>query len=275
MVIDALAVRALAGVLRNAQDGELPLFAWTLGLAQEELVRLLERYFSEASGLTLLPDVHYAQLCRAAPDDFLALVGLLRDQRDEDERVLRGALAELSAANEELRRVDAFKDQVIAMTSHELRTPLTSILGYTSLLLEAWDDEDRESGRRWAETVDRQTRRLIRLVEDLLTLSRLEGGRLELDLEPVAVESIVAATVEGLPQRARVDVEGVMEGFVLAEPVRGTPCQSPRARWRSEWHTPDALIRINASSSCGSGTSRSWMASSPSTSRAAFMTTPP
>ena len=182
----------------------------------------------KASGLTVplivvadnLPEEMVVQVLRAGAADVLVKDRLgrlpqaieaaverrmLRDQRDEDERVLRGALAELSAANEELRRVDAFKDQVIAMTSHELRTPLTSILGYTSLLLEAWDDEYRESGRRWAETVDRQTRRLIRLVEDLLTLSRLEGGRLELDLEPVAVESIVAATVEGLPQRARVN----------------------------------------------------------------------
>jgi signal transduction histidine kinase len=144
----------------------------------------------------------------------------LRDLRAADSAALQQTMADLSAANERLRAADAFKDQILAMTSHELRTPLTSILGYVSLLLETWDAEDREPGRRWAETIDRQTRRLVRLVEDLLTLSRLEADRIELTTVPVQVDALLHGTLESLPSRAAVTIHGDLGATVLADGLR-------------------------------------------------------
>ncbi|MDX6645057.1 MAG: hypothetical protein QOK40_784 [Miltoncostaeaceae bacterium] len=85
------------------------------------------------------------------------------------------------------RDADRLKDEFFALVSHELRTPLTSISGYLEILLEE-DDEPLSDGqrRRFLGVIDRNARRLERLVGDLLFVARLEEGRLR--LEPAAVD---------------------------------------------------------------------------------------
>ena len=56
--------RAVSGVLRNAQNGDLPLFAWTLGMPQSELLALLARMFPEVDPVEAMPDAQYQQLLR-------------------------------------------------------------------------------------------------------------------------------------------------------------------------------------------------------------------
>lgn len=92
---------------------------------------------------------------------------------------------------EQLRMVTRMKDRFIALVSHELRTPLTSIAGFTSTLLDRWEligDGDR---RAFLEIIDAQADRMIRLVNDLLVLSRIQAG--ELDPEPEFVDVAMAA----------------------------------------------------------------------------------
>jgi len=74
---------------------------------------------------------------------------------------------------DELRELDRLKGEFVATVSHELRTPLTSISGYAELLLVG---EISEQQRRMVEVIDRNSRRLLTLVEDLLTLSRVDSG---------------------------------------------------------------------------------------------------
>ena len=74
---------------------------------------------------------------------------------------------------EELRELDRLKGEFVATVSHELRTPLTSISGYAELLLTGDGDPGQ---RRMVEVIDRNSRRLLTLVEDLLTLSRVDSG---------------------------------------------------------------------------------------------------
>ncbi|UDM16828.1 nitrogen fixation protein NifQ [Vogesella sp. XCS3] len=74
--------RSLAAVLRGAQDGNLPLFTWTLGLSQEQLLGMLAEIFPElASGLEPLPDTQYAHFLLTTPVDFTDLVNMLCTQR--------------------------------------------------------------------------------------------------------------------------------------------------------------------------------------------------
>lgn len=72
-----LMVAAIAGVLRNAQDGELPLFSWTLGLPQAQLAVLVEHCFPELGKLELMPEPQYAMIVKDAPVEFRDLVALL------------------------------------------------------------------------------------------------------------------------------------------------------------------------------------------------------
>lgn len=72
-----LAERAIAGVMRNAQAGELPLYAWTLGLPQDQLLRMIQAFFPELGALERMPRAQYRRLAAALPAGFAALVGVL------------------------------------------------------------------------------------------------------------------------------------------------------------------------------------------------------
>jgi signal transduction histidine kinase len=90
---------------------------------------------------------------------------------------------------------ERLKDEFFALVSHELRTPLTSIIGYLELVL---DDDDQLSpdARRFLEVVERNAKRLLRLVGDMLFVAQVEAGRLTLESGPVDVELVAADAVE-------------------------------------------------------------------------------
>ncbi|HVU74971.1 MAG TPA: HAMP domain-containing sensor histidine kinase [Mycobacteriales bacterium] len=75
-----------------------------------------------------------------------------------------------------MRAVDELKTVFLATASHELRTPVVAIVGFSSLLLEQWDDMTGEDGRLYAERIHANARSLDALIEDLLDFSRLERG---------------------------------------------------------------------------------------------------
>ncbi len=89
----------------------------------------------------------------------------------------------------ETRRLEAVRRDFVANVSHELRTPLTSISGYAETLLT--DPPDADTSRRFIETILANARRMQRLVDDLLDLSRLEAGRWQ--PEPSEVDGAVLA----------------------------------------------------------------------------------
>jgi signal transduction histidine kinase len=127
---------------------------------------------------------------------------------------LHGALAqrshELERANEELRWTTEAKDRFFASMSHELRTPLNSVLGYHSLLLEGVVGEVPPQVKSFLERAQKSTRNLLHLVNDVLDLSKLEAGKMELVTVPVRVRSIVEevlATIEPLAVARQIAVE--------------------------------------------------------------------
>jgi signal transduction histidine kinase len=127
---------------------------------------------------------------------------------------LHGALAqrtrEMERANEELRWTTEAKDRFFASMSHELRTPLNSILGYQSLLLEGVVGDVPAPARSFLERAHRSTRTLLNLVNDVLDLSKLQAGKLELVVVPARMRAIVEealATIEPLAAARRIAVE--------------------------------------------------------------------
>ena len=109
------------------------------------------------------------------------------------ENMLARQAAELSAQNERLRELDRLKDEFIAAVSHELRTPLTSIIGYIELLEE--EGVDGPNTGRFAEVIGRNAEQLLRLVGDLLFLSRMRSGSLALELQGTDLAEIAAEAV--------------------------------------------------------------------------------
>jgi signal transduction histidine kinase len=105
--------------------------------------------------------------------------------------------------NARLRELDRARNDFVAMISHELRTPLTSILSFSELIKGEAASLTSE-GQHFLEVIERNADRMLRLIGDLLLLSRLEGGMLPLDLAPVSVTDLVEEAVRANTQTATV-----------------------------------------------------------------------
>src|SRR5207253_7272801 len=104
----------------------------------------------------------------------IGAIGILRDMRAY-ERVVR----DLEESRRELREADKAKDHFLAMVSHELRTPLTAMLGWARLLRVGFQDAVRAA--RGLEVIERNTKLLAQLIEDLLDVSRIVTGKLRIE----------------------------------------------------------------------------------------------
>jgi signal transduction histidine kinase len=117
------------------------------------------------------------------------------------------------------REAERMKDGFFALVSHELRTPLTSILGYVELLLE--DEELGPDARQFLGVVERNSRRLLRLVGDLLFVAQVEAGRLALDPEPLDLHRLAAEAVEAA--RPRAEAQAVELACEIADGLPAVP----------------------------------------------------
>ncbi|MFI5026142.1 MAG: sensor histidine kinase [Solirubrobacterales bacterium] len=116
------------------------------------------------------------------------------------ERVARAdaeaAQRALAEHNEQLRELDRLKDEFISLVSHELRTPLTSIHGYLELLLDGGAGELGAQLERFLTVVERNSKRLMQLVGDLLFMAQVEAGKLALELEEVDLSEVIGECLE-------------------------------------------------------------------------------
>ena len=106
------------------------------------------------------------------------------------------ALAEEQALVARLRQVDLAKTEFVAVASHEFRTPLAAILGVVSTLRAHGDELEPDVRAELLDGAAAQTQRLARLVDDLLTVSRIEDGALPLDLQPVHPQRLIYEAVQ-------------------------------------------------------------------------------
>jgi signal transduction histidine kinase/CHASE3 domain sensor protein len=188
-------------LLANAPMLELSV---DLGLSMEGTVH--ERLLSAADRMSD-PDVYRDGMAEivAHPDgefrheytfadserSFLGYVAPVRDSTG----TLTGRLFILRETTAE-RQAERLKDELVATVSHELRTPLTSIIGYLEFVLEEADGELMPEHRRFLEVVDRNARRLLDVVGDLLFVAQVEAGRLVLDRKLLEVAGVAAEAVE-------------------------------------------------------------------------------
>lgn len=98
----------------------------------------------------------------------------------------------------ELRAADKAKSDFISTISHELRTPLTSITGYLEMLQDGLGGALNENQQMMIDVVDRNSHRLLNLIEDVLTLSRVESGSFKVDRTEADIRSLISGAVETL-----------------------------------------------------------------------------
>jgi signal transduction histidine kinase len=94
------------------------------------------------------------------------------------------------------RRTERNHAELIAIVAHELRSPLTSVKGFTATLLAKWERFTDDQKRLMLETVDADANRVTRLIAELLDISRIDSGRLEIRRQPVDMAAAVRRHVE-------------------------------------------------------------------------------
>jgi PAS domain S-box-containing protein len=116
-------------------------------------------------------------------------IRVLNQRLERRSAELADANQELSVRNQEVERANRLKSEFLASMSHELRTPLNTILGFSELLSEETAGALNEKQKRFLTHIQRDASHLLELINDVLDLSKIEAGRLELRLEkfPMAV----------------------------------------------------------------------------------------
>lgn len=102
---------------------------------------------------------------------------------------------ELSRVNAQLAKASRLKDEFLASMSHELRTPLNTIIGSAEILQGEVFGELHGKQTKYVRNIDESGKHLLSLINDILDLSKIEAGRMELQLGPVAVESLCQASL--------------------------------------------------------------------------------
>jgi signal transduction histidine kinase/CheY-like chemotaxis protein len=123
----------------------------------------------------------------------------------EQNELLEEQRSRITRTNLELQRASALKDRFLASVSHELRTPMTVILGFTGALLRGGQGNLNAQQRESLERVQRNAKLLLGLINDVLDISKIEAGKVEVHEQSIALASL-ARQIEadyGEPARAR------------------------------------------------------------------------
>lgn len=165
-IFDQRVVRSLRGMIDNAFKGRL--------MGEMEL-----EYPTPLRGN--LPIGVRASLLRDEVDTIIGLILVCRDLSETKELL-------------NLRRLDRLKDQFLASVSHELRTPVTTIKAFSEILLNY--REDPETQKEFLTIINKESDRLVKLIEDLLDLAKIESGQAEWDIKQVNLPEVIQEAME-------------------------------------------------------------------------------
>jgi signal transduction histidine kinase len=135
---------------------------------------------------------------QAQNKELVRVLGELTESRTELEQINR----ELQSANEKLKHVDEMKSRFISTIAHEVRTPLNAIIGLIQVLGRDKREPLTPRQRETVERLEKSATMLVTLVNDLLDLSRLQAGRMQIKVQTFSVADLIDSIFNGLKQTA-------------------------------------------------------------------------
>lgn len=202
------AYEQLVGLSRAVLSGKTPVELGLISIEEMDRIKNFVRPQVEAGAVSIAMDyslnsatgAHYVIDGRffilVMGGQMYSLVG------GRDITIKKKAQDALRQANLEMERALRLKDEFLSTMSHELRTPLTGILGLVEILLEGFRGELNEHQKKFVRSIDMNARHLLSLVNDILDLSKIEAGRVELTIEPVIITEICQASLAFVKEQA-------------------------------------------------------------------------
>ncbi|MAG12604.1 hypothetical protein CL630_02205 [bacterium] len=144
---------------------------------------------------------------------YLLIRGVYREI--ESRRQVEKLAGDLQSANERLKELDQRKSEFVSLASHQLRSPLTAIKGYSSMLLEGSFGEMSDKVKGAVDRVFESSNRLVLIIEDFLTISRIEQGRLKYNFASIDFQDLAGTIIEEM--RPSIEKKGLAISFVFDE----------------------------------------------------------
>jgi len=157
--------------------------------------------------------IENARLYQTAQQEIIErkrIENLLADERNQLALRVEERTADLSAANSDLTRALRSREEFLASMSHELRTPLTGILGFSEILQLNTYGELNEKQRKAIKIIDESGRHLLELISDILDLSKVEAGKLELQFTSCSIADVCQASLQltkGMAQQKNQNIQ--------------------------------------------------------------------
>ncbi len=170
--------------------------------------------------------------------------------------------AELKKAYEELKVLDRAKSEFISLASHQLRTPLTAIRGYVSMILEGSYGKLSKTASKPLNNVLGSSERLIRIVNDLLNISKIELGKMELNKASANIEELITTCYEEMKPTAEkkgleiiwqksksrlpeIEIDKLKIGQVISNLIDNAIKYTQRGKIEIKAEKTDSIIRVS------------------------------
>ena len=157
--------------------------------------------------------------------DGIRVTAIIRDitERKEMESRLRAVeekyVRELELSHREAERANQLKTEFLGNMSHELRSPLHTVIGFAELLAEEKEGALNEKQKRFVGHIKTDSLHLLNLINDLLDLSKIEAGRLELRYELFSIEAVIAEAISSVQPRATAKCLEIATDISITAPV--------------------------------------------------------
>jgi PAS domain S-box-containing protein len=180
-----------------------------------EFVPLYERTFIGKDGRKVEVEINLSPV-RDTTGNIIMVQSVVRDitERKKAEEALRESRDKLSEANAALEKASRMKDEFLASMSHELRTPLTGILGLSETLQMPTFGPLSEKQARAVKNIEASGRHLLELINDILDLSKIEAGKLDMQFDLTSVSDVCQSSlqlVKGMAAQKHILVSFAME----------------------------------------------------------------
>ncbi|HVE77200.1 MAG TPA: HAMP domain-containing sensor histidine kinase [Actinomycetota bacterium] len=211
---DAVVLLDTAGIIQNWTGAAARILGWT---ADEAVGRMIDELLTPrdamGEGCCIAPRTGLSSMrgVKRAPEREVLVttkngelwIGFTSSFQRDPGGTLIGTV--ISARDITRRRlIDAQKSDVISAVSHELRSPLTSVKGFTATLLSRWDRFDDDMKKQLLQTINDDADRVTRLIGELLDISRIESGKLELRRQKFRLDELAGKLIDkfrGLSER--------------------------------------------------------------------------
>lgn len=174
--------------------------------------------------------------------ELLGHIGTIEDMTDRKQaEQVQAQMIREQAARQQAEAANRMKDEFLAMVSHELRTPLNSILGWSQLLLNRRLDEPTTT--RALQTIERNARSQAQLIEDILDVSQIIGGKLRLNVQTVQLVPLIASVLETFRPLAN---EKSIELIHHLDPTVGPVVGDPERLRQMIWHLLSNALKFTS-----------------------------